>query len=290
MLTTGLEQPHGSIARGSREIESSDHSLQGKGADSIVAGAPTDCPVCGDVEAEPIAVCSDFQDSPTTSNAFLALRCTECGTVYISPAAVPTDSPRSTDSSGDEELSEAAGRIVHRSGGVDAARILVLHRDSSLDEKQLGSESFPLIVLDGTLEYSQSPSGLLAALREALEPGAQIVLILKNLASPGFALFGGRHSAVYDVPRQRALYSLEGIRRLAGRAALEVRSVSTVSDAGCWVESCRRALVDWRAPAWLARRFAKTSVVSRTAFRVLEAILQRGGRGGIVVVSLTKPR
>ena len=65
MLTTGLGQPQESIPRGAQEIEARGQTLQSNVANPIAGGAPTDCPVCGDVEAEPIAVCSDFYNPPT---------------------------------------------------------------------------------------------------------------------------------------------------------------------------------------------------------------------------------
>ena len=287
MLTTGLGQPQESIPRGSREIEPPTQTLSSNVAAPIAAGTPTDCPVCGDVEAEPIAVCSDFHQQ-TAADAFLALRCIDCGTVYISPAAVPADHTRSRDSRVTAELSGVGRRIVQSAVGTDPSRILVLQHDSTFDPGPFGPDSLRLIVLDGTLEYSQDPSTLLAALRGVVQPGNQIVLILKNLGSPSFAIFGGRHWEGYDVPGQRALYSIEGVQRLAGRVGLEVRSTSTVSDAGCWVESCRRALYDWQAPAWLIRRFGSSSIMSRFTFGLLEGLLRWRGSGGILVVPLTK--
>ena len=201
---------------------------------------------------------------------------------------MPTNHSRARESRVGAELSGVGRRLVQRAVGIDPNQILVLQHDAAIDPELFGPESLRLIVLDGTLEYSQAPSALMATLREAVQPGDQIVLILKNLASLSFAVFGGRHSAAYDVPTQRALYSIEGVRRLAERVGLEVRSASTVSDAGCWVESCRRALYDWRAPAWLIGCFASTSIVSRFAFGLLEGMLRWRGSGGILVVTLIK--
>ena len=99
-----------------------------------------------------------------------------------------------------------------------------------------------------------------------MHPEGQIILILKNLASPSFAQSSGAATGQeYDFPRQRALYSIDGIRRLARRIGLDIRSISTVADPSCWIESVRRALTDWRAPGWLIRRFGSTSIVSRSA-------------------------
>jgi hypothetical protein len=284
MLTTGLGQAHESIPRGPRGVGAPSQAAQGPSADRTATLAPTDCPVCGDVEAEPIAVCSDFE-RPAARTAFIALRCSDCGIVYLSPAS-STDRPLRSVVVPDG-LSRVGRRIAQ---SADPTRILALSEQGkvSIDPIQLGRGSLQLVILDGTLEYSQSPQVLLTALREALHPDGHVVLILRNLISPSFAVFGGRHWAGYDVPGQRALYSMEGIRRLARRVGFEVRSMSTVSDPACWVESCRRALADWRAPAWLVRRFANTSTASLVAFGLLERILQWRRKGGILVVSLRK--
>jgi hypothetical protein len=284
MLTTGLGQAQESIPRGSREVEAPSQATQGTISGPFVTRMPTDCPVCGDVEAEPIAVCSDFE-RPAARTAFLALRCSDCGSVYLSPASSADRPLRSV------VVPDGLSRVDRRiARSADPTRILALSEQGkvSIDPNQLGRGNFQLVILDGTLEYSQSPLVLLTALREALHPDGQVVLILRNLISPSFAVFGGRHWAGYDVPGQRALYSMEGIRRLAGRVGLEVRSMSTVSDAACWVESCRRALADWQAPAWLIRRFASTAAVAPAVFGLLEGILRWRRRGAILVVSLRK--
>jgi hypothetical protein len=288
MLTTGLGQAHESIPRDPREVEARSRTGEENAAVRAAPLLPTDCPVCGDVPAEPMAVCSDF-DCPTTRDAFLALRCSDCGSVYLSPAPDPVDRlPGSTEAGLAAGLSRAGRRLAHRSRGLDATRVLALsqHTDPALDPSRVGRGTLERVILDGTLEYSQAPLALLATLREAIRPGGRVVLILKNLASPSFRVFGGRHWAGYDFPRQRAVYSAEGVRRLAGLTGFEVRSISTASDPACWVESIRRALSDWRAPGWLIRRFESTSVASRAAFGVLEGVLQWRRRGALLVVSL----
>lgn len=288
MSTTGVGQAHESITRGARGVEVDSQTGQDTDGALPAALAPTDCPVCGDVEAEPVAVCSDFE-RPATADAFLAMRCSDCGSVYLSPAPASSNpSLRSMDLTVPTGLSTAGRRVARSARSLDPTRVLALSQegDAVFDPNRLGRESLQLVILDGTLEYSQTTLALLANVREALHPDGHIALILKNLASPTFRIFGGRHWAGYDFPRQCALYSTEGIRRLAGRVGLEIRSISTASDPSCWVESCRRALTDWGAPGWLIRRVGSTSIVSRFAFGMLEGVLQWGGKGALLVVSL----
>jgi SAM-dependent methyltransferase len=144
-------------------------------------------------------------------------------------------------------------------------------------------------VLVLTLEHAPHPAELLAAVRDALRPGARAVVVLNNLGSPAFGLFKGRHWGGYDVPRQRRLLSVEGLRHLAAGAGLEVDSVSTAAAAEPWTRSLRRLCQDWQAPAWLADRFGDGAVGSAALFGALDALLRLLGRGALLVVTLRRP-
>lgn len=289
MPTTGLGQAHESIPREPREAEPRSEAGQKAVAAITPALTPTDCPVCGDADAEPTAVCSD-SEHPDAGEAFLALRCSECGSVYLSPAPANGAAFRSTGLSVPAGFSRPAQRVMSAARGLDPALVVTLSRKSeaTIDASRLGREHYQIVILDSTLEYSQVPLALLASLRESLRRSGQVVLVLKNLASPSFRYFGGRHWAGYDFPRQRAVYSIEGIRRLAGRSGLEVQSVSSASDPGCWVESCRRALSDWQVPGWVVSRFTNTSLLSRAIFGILEGMLRWRGKGALLVVRLER--
>ena len=54
---------------------------------------PTDCPLCGADEAEPIAVGQDFGWA-AVPDAFLALRCRRCQLLYLNPRPAPEESGR----------------------------------------------------------------------------------------------------------------------------------------------------------------------------------------------------
>ncbi len=127
------------------------------------------CPICGDTEAEPIAVCMNFRDQAASSAASLALRCSDCGTLYFSSAAAPIDLSRFKEPAA-AELGRVGRQVLQRAHGIDAARILALQGESSIEPSSLRPESLQLIVLDGTLEYVREPLALLATLRQALRP------------------------------------------------------------------------------------------------------------------------
>jgi hypothetical protein len=241
------------------------------------------------VEAEPIAVCQDFEHG-ATQDVGLALRCSDCGSAYFSP--VPTPANRLPLSSPAHPLTEAAQPLARLARGLDPACVLDLRGQSvdPTDLARLPRRHYELVILGGCLEYVHAPLALLEDVREVLRPGGRLALVLNNLASPSFTVFGGRHWAGYDFPRQRATYSVEALHRLAERAGLEVSSISSVANAACWVESCRRALIDWRGPEWLIRRFTKGSGATSAVFAILEQTLCWRGRGGRLVLSLSLPR
>jgi SAM-dependent methyltransferase len=151
------------------------------------------------------------------------------------------------------------------------------------------TSAYALIMLYDTLEYCADPMAELAEVREYLRPGGRVILALHNLDSPGFTLFAGRHWGGYDFPRQRALYPPRALRLMAGRAGLEVESLSSAPNAACWVDSLHRWLTDWRAPSWLARRFLPSSAVATSVLGLVETPMHWCGRGSIRVVALRRP-
>jgi SAM-dependent methyltransferase len=265
---------------------------------------PLDCPVCGDADAEPVAVTEDFAHG-VTRESLLALRCAECGCVYMSPgpAAVTRHTPISPQN-GEPEAPGTSSALVARlrrraaarrfatwTRGLEGSRVLeVLHQcDSPTPTSSLLDRDYDLIVWNNELQYTPTPAADLARIRSALRPGGKAIVVLNNLESPSFKVFGGRHWAGYDFPRQRAVYSIQALRRLAARAGLEIHSISTAPSPDCWVESLRRALADWRAPEWLVKRFLSVSVGSFAVFAVAERLFQWRGRGGLLIVSLFRP-
>ncbi len=271
-------------------------ALRGASIPSLV---PTECPLCGDAEAEPVAVSRDFRQG-SDRDAFLALRCGECGTVYLNPApaAMEWDRLHSAGLEGRVRRRTIALRLARWGRSLDGAAVLDVRSpgesplarraQSGLDAPE-ADPTYALIVLNDTLEYCIDPVAELQAVRERLRPGGRVVLALNNLDSPSFRLFAGRHWGGYDFPRQRALYSSRALRLLAARAGLEVVSLSTEPGSASWVESIYRLLGDWQAPGWLASRFSGSSVAAPALFGVVERLLQWRGRASVVVVALGRP-
>ena len=158
-----------------------------------------------------------------------------------------------------------------------------------LEDLGLANELYDLAFLVHTLEHASDPTATLAALCRILRPGGRAVVVVNNLASPSFRWFRGRHWGGYDAPRQRRLFTADALRRLARRSGLNLLSLSTLPSGDMWVRSMRRLLQDWGAPAWLERRFGEDALVAGLGFGMLEAVCQRGGKGGLVVAMLSRP-
>jgi hypothetical protein len=251
-----------------------------------LALSPTLCPVCGDRASEPAAVTKDF-DFATSPDTFLVLKCVGCGSIYLS--LVPTDEEAARIYPA-VYLEQRPGRW--RGSPEEGARILDLGvpvRRSRLEEVARGGEQYDLARLDLTLEHIPDPAATLEAVRFALRPGARAVLILNNLRSPAFSLFGGRHWGGYDAPRQRRVLTVDGLLRLAEGAGLELTGLSTVASANPWRQSMRRLCQDWGAPAWLARRFDNRARASTALFGGLDSLFRLLGRGALLVATLRRP-
>jgi SAM-dependent methyltransferase len=179
------------------------------------------------------------------------------------------------------ESSEPAVQLARQAG-------LTVHR-GRLESLDLDRGCYDLVLLIGTVEHAWDPVATLSSVRSLLRPAGRAVLVAQNLASPSFTVFGGRHWGGYDFPRQRRLFTVDGLRRLAGQAGLEVASVSTASSTASWLRSMHRLLEDWEAPAWLLNRFGESSWVAAAAFAALERLDQLRGGGGLLVADLRRP-
>ena len=246
---------------------------------------PATCCVCGDEPSEPVAVTEDF-DLRTSPDTFLALKCQGCGSVFLS--LVPGDDSAA-------QIYPAAYRPCSASRLIGATEqgASVLSLGVTVPAGRIGAlesgEGYDYAVLDLTLEHVPDPTTVLTAVRDALRPGARAVVILHNLEAPAFRFFQGRHWGGYDAPRQRRVLSVQGLRRLAAVAGLEVDGQSTGAASEPWSRSMRRLCQDWQAPAWLADRFGDRAVVSSALFSALEAVLCRLGRGALMVATVRRP-
>jgi SAM-dependent methyltransferase len=164
---------------------------------------------------------------------------------------------------------------------------LEVHRDKV--ERLYRPGQYDLVLLIRTLEHAFDPAAVLAAVRSALRPGGHAVVVVNNLASPSFALFAGRHWGGYDAPRQRRLFTTDGLSRLARRSGLELASLSTLASGDAWTRSVHRMLRDWGAPGWLVDRFGGKSILAVAGFGILDAMLRLRGRGALAVAILRRP-
>lgn len=248
--------------------------------------SPAFCPACGDQPSEPAAMLEDFEFR-TSSDTFLALRCQTCGTVFLS--LVPTDGaldqiyPAAYFTSRPSRWHHTAARgtrVLDLGPSVGADRMgRLAHHDAPYD----------LVRLDLTLECSPDALATLQTVRAALRPGGRAVLLLNNLRSPAFAWFGGRHWGGYDTPRQRRVFTREGLVRLARAAELEVAEVTGLAAGEPWVRSFHRWLTDWNAPAWLAAGFSSRASVSRALFNLVDAMLRPLHRSAFLIATLRRP-
>jgi SAM-dependent methyltransferase len=179
------------------------------------------------------------------------------------------------------EPEEAAVQI----GRTDA---LEVHR-GKLERLDLEPGHYDLALLIRTLEHAFDPAAVLAAVRSALRPGGHAVVVVNNLGSPSFGLFAGRHWGGYDAPRQRRLFTTDGLTRLARHSGLELASVSTLASADPWARSVHRMLRDWGAPGWLVDRFGPKSFLALAGFGILDSMLRLRGRGALAVAILRRP-
>ncbi len=152
----------------------------------------------------------------------------------------------------------------------------------------LAPASADVALLFRSLEYVHDPLATLRTVRSVLVPEGRIIVVGNHLGAAVFGAFGGRHWAAYDVPRQRRVLSLRALRDLASRGGLELDAHETIGNTAAWVESARRWLEDWGAPAWLSGGFAARSFVPGVVAGVIEGVARHLGKGGWLVLSLRR--
>jgi hypothetical protein len=281
---------------------------------------PSRCFLCGDDDAEPVAVGEDFERN-TSPETFLAVCCRQCGLVYLNPwpaiaegdqissaapgstlresRSIPWDSGRA----GNRELIRfcrllpPAGRLIDLGPGA-GGRVEFLRRhlgaEWQLDQAHPGPGpglEFPAGAYDAmlaidVLEQKENPLLTLSAMKQLLRIGGKLLIATPNTDSTVCQLFRGRHWSGYDFPRHRNLFDAEVLARSAERVGLEVTSLQTIAAPAIWVQSLRYVLADWGAPAWLRAGFDRTRRVTLAISAAMESIQQRRGRGGIVVATL----
>ena len=112
--------------------------------------------------------------------------------------------------------------------------------EGTMEEADLPSGAFDVVVLAAVLEHLHDPVRGLMRARELLARGGLVaVLFLPMVDSPQARLFGSRWTAL-DVPRHLYHFSLATFASAVGQAGLRIESVATYScrhNAGMWISS-----------------------------------------------------
>jgi hypothetical protein len=283
--------------------------------ETLVALEPVSCSLCGDDEAEPVAVGEDF-GGDAGGDTYLAVRCSNCGLIYLTPAPSAAAAGR-TPPTAREPLAGPFGRlnrgvVAHRIARLGRAlppspTVLLVGQLTPAMESMLVTHAPPacrLVVLEpegatrvtpgsahgalliGVLERLENPVGVLREIRRVLRPDGQVLVISVNPGGAAAAVFRGRHWSGYDFPRHRTLADASTLRKLAERGGFVVETTRTLSDPGAWAVSAGHLLRDWGAASWLVRALGPTSFAARGVARMLEGVAARRGHGGLLEATL----
>jgi len=242
---------------------------------------PSQCFVCNDDDAEPVAVGQDFERS-SSPETFLAVRCRRCGLVYLNPAPAPRESEPSHLLGRD--LGREIARFCHGLG--DSARVLHVRGVEDLDRPP---NAYDAVVLTNVLERVDDPLGALKATRQLLRPDGIALIITPNTEATVCRVFQGRHWSGYDFPRHRNLFCAQALGQAARMAGLEIVSVRTVGSAEAWVRSVRNTMTDWSLPHWALATLDRTWGAALTAGAAIEWWQQLRGKGGLLLTTLRRP-
>ncbi len=159
----------------------------------------------------------------------------------------------------------------------------------SIDRVDLLENSFDLAIMVQTIEHVAEPAGVLRAVRKLLKPGGKVVVVTDNTDSFDFRLFKNSHWGGYHFPRHWNLFNKGSLTKLAEKTGFEVVNLTTQVSPVNWVYSFHNRFVDRQKSDWLIRQFTLKSTVSLSAFTMLDIVLQKFGRGGLLNATLRKP-
>lgn len=255
------------------------------------------CPICGSDLGETEGLTGPMDGSV---EGVVIMRCGNCSSVYLSPSrnmlgGTPPSPSKSVLST---------KRIRQWARGLPSnARILCLDCES---EQQLdafrhvggsswvldGSEGdvgdYDLIVLPHSLESAQRPEEFLRHIRSLLSPGGRVIVMVSNLDSSLYRVFGGRHWCGYDFPRTRQHFNANSLDRLCGNADLSIRKVTTLPVSRCWLSSTKNWLRDWKVAEGWVQFVTGLWLVPQALASVIEGIAQMRGRGSLLVAELER--
>ncbi|MEZ5345811.1 MAG: class I SAM-dependent methyltransferase [Pyrinomonadaceae bacterium] len=159
----------------------------------------------------------------------------------------------------------------------------------SIDEVELPKDSYDLAIMVQTIEHVAEPGEVLRSVREILKPGGKIIVVTDNTESFDFKLFKKSHWGGYHFPRHWNLFNSNSLRLLSEKFGFEVEKITTQVSPVNWVYSFHNRFVDHKRAKWLTDRFTLRSTVSLSAFTMLDIVLQKFGRGGLLNATLRKP-
>ncbi|NNE67224.1 MAG: class I SAM-dependent methyltransferase [Pyrinomonadaceae bacterium] len=179
------------------------------------------------------------------------------------------------------DLDERAVAIGRKKG-------LKLHL-GSIENSDLSTNSFDLVILIQTLEHVAEPLKLVKQIRDLLRPGGRLIIVTDNTGSLDFSIFKKRHWGGYHFPRHWSLFNRSTLRKLATVSDLDVEKLTTQVSPVNWTYSVRNLLVDHSAPNWLVNLFSLRSTASLTFFTAFDMIHRLFGRGALLNAVLRRP-
>lgn len=158
-----------------------------------------------------------------------------------------------------------------------------------VEEIDLPKESYDLVIMIMTIEHVEKPDEVLRSTYKLLRKGGRLVIVTDNTGSIDFKFFKRRYWGGYHFPRHWNLFNRHSLTKLAEKTGFEIKTSATIISPVNWVYSIHNALVDWKQPKWLVNRFTLKSTVSLMAFTALDFVLQKFGRGALLMMTLRKP-
>ncbi|CAN5497700.1 class I SAM-dependent methyltransferase [soil metagenome] len=140
-----------------------------------------------------------------------------------------------------------------------------------------------------TIEHVEQPFEFLKAIRKVLKTGGKLVVVTDNTDSYDFKIFKKSHWGGYHFPRHWNLFNRKNLAKLSEKAGFETRNITTQVTPVNWVYSFHNRFVDTGKPKWLIEQFTLKSTVSLSAFTVLDVVLQKFGKGGLLNATFIKP-
>lgn len=158
----------------------------------------------------------------------------------------------------------------------------------SVESLDLTKDSYDLIFMIQAIEHVERPDVILDSIFRLLKPGGTLIIVTDNTDSIDFGLFKAGYWGGYHFPRHLNLFNKFSLAKLAVNSGFSVAKITTLVSPVNWVYSVHNALVDKKAPEFLIKRFTLKSVVSLSAFTLLDIFLQKFSRGALLLATLQK--